>query len=121
MKYRKKPILTEATQWFVNGDHPQDRSTPIDNPDGPQRLTEGKVVRYFRSLNIPGGRFCPKCGNVMQQHGLLDGLNGEEIVCPGNYIVTDQKGNYYLLKSKEFEAMYEPYEPIPQPLPKVEP
>ena len=54
MKYRKKPVLTEATQWFMNGDHPQDESTPIDNPDGPQRVTEGKVVQYFRSLNIPG-------------------------------------------------------------------
>ena len=120
MKYRKKPVLIEATQWYRNGDHPQDESTPIDSPDGPQKFTEGKVVRYFRSLNIPGSRFCLKCGNVMEEHGLLDGLNGEEIVCPGDYIVTDLKGNYYALKPERFEAMYEPYAPIPQPPPKVE-
>ena len=23
MKYRKKPIIIEATQWFKHGDHPQ--------------------------------------------------------------------------------------------------
>jgi len=112
MKYRKKPTLTEATQWFANGDHPQDRSVPIDTPGGSHgKMTEGKVVRYFRSLKIPGGRFCSQCGNVMQKHGLLDGLNGEEIVCPGDYIVTNPKGEYYILKPERFEEMYEPYEP----------
>lgn len=114
-KYRKKPTLTEATQWFKNGDHPEDKSVSIDGPDGPTRQTEGKVVRHFRSLNIPGGRFCPECGNVMQKHGeLVNGLNGEdEIVCPGDYIVTDAKGRYYRLKSHEFEAMFELYTPTP--------
>jgi len=107
MRYRKKPTLIEATQWFANGDHPQDESTPIDNPDGPQRLTEGKVVRYFRSLHIPGRKFCPHCGNIMQEHGLLNGVNGEEIVCPGDYIVTDRKGQYYRVKASDFEVMYE--------------
>lgn len=120
MKYRKKPTLTEATQWFRNGDHPQDKSEQIDGPDGPNRLTEGKVVRHFRALNIPGGRFCPDCGNVMQKHGLLDGLNGEETVCPGDYIVTNRKGEYYILKPGDFEGMYEPYETKAHPPPKVD-
>lgn len=110
-KYRKKPTLTEATQWFKNGDHPEDKSDPIDGPDGGAKRTEGKVVRYFRSLKIPGGRFCADCGNVMQKHGILDGLNGEEIVCPGDYIVTDLKGRYYKLTPTEFERLYEPYNP----------
>lgn len=110
MKYRKKPVLTEATQWFQNGDHPQDKSEPVEKTEGSPGLTEGKVVRYFRSLNIPGGRFCSNCGNVMQKHGTLDGPNGEETVCPGDYIVTDRKGHYYVLKALDFEAQYEPYE-----------
>lgn len=112
-KYRKKPTLTEATQWFKNGDHPQDKSEPIDGPDGPAKLTEGKVVRYFKSIHIPGGRFCEHCGKVMQHHGMLNTVNGEEIVCPGDYIVTDIKGRYYLLKPDVFEAMYERYDPAP--------
>jgi hypothetical protein len=118
MKYRKKPTLTEATQWFKNGDHPQDNSKPVEKAGGSPGLTEGKVVRYFRRLNIPGGRFCEHCGNVMQHHGLLDGLNGEEVICPGDYIVTNRKGDYYKLSSTEFEEQYEPYEVIAHPAPK---
>lgn len=116
MKYRKKPVLTEATQWFKNGDHPQDQSLPVEKTGESPGLTEGKVVRFFQSLNIPGGRFCPKCGNVMQRHGVMTGLNGEEIVCPGDYIVTDRKGRHYLLTAVDFEAQYEPYESTPTPM-----
>jgi hypothetical protein len=117
MKYRKKPTLTEATQWFKNGDHPQDQSKPVEKAGGSPGLTEGKVVRFFRSTNIPGGRFCPHCGNVMQRHGILDGLNGEETICPGDYIVTDSKGRFYRLPAAIFEAQYEPYEPAAHPTP----
>lgn len=113
MKYRKKPALTEATQWFKNGDHPQDRSVPIDSPGGKStKLTEGQVVKFFRSLNIPGGRFCSECGQVMQKHGTLIGLGEqEEIVHPGDYIVTHPKGHYYVVRTEVFEAMFEPYDP----------
>ena len=119
MEYKKKPVLTEATQWFKNGDHPKDRSKPIERPDNSSGLSEGKVVSHFRSLNIPGGRFCSECGNVMQEHGTLIGLNDEETVCPGDYIVTDRKGRYYRMKAKDFEAQYEPHVPegqIPKPV-----
>lgn len=116
-KYRKKPVLTEATQWFQNGDHPQDEAQPVERAGEPPGLSEGKVVGYFRNLNIPGGRFCPDCGNVMQKHGILDGLNGEEVVCPGDYIVSDRKGRYYRLSAADFEAQYEPYEPVAHPTP----
>lgn len=116
MKYRKKPTLIEATQWHKNGDHPKDQSIPVDSGDPAQqgRLTEGKIVKFFKSLKIPGGRFCPKCGLIMQRHGILDGLNGEETVCPGDYIITDHKGKHYLLPAEEFEKMYELYEPLNQ-------
>lgn len=110
-------VLTEATQWFKNGDHPEDQSTPIDSGDGPQRLTEGKIVRFFQSLNIPGGRFCSECGNPMSMHGILDGVNGDENICPGDYIVTNrQKGYFYRMRADEFESMYEPTKPVnPEP------
>lgn len=122
MKYRKKPTLTEATQWFKNGDHPQDRSVKIELTSGSPGLSEGKVVKHWRSLKIPGGRFCQECGNVFQRHGLLSegvSVNGENLVCPGDYIVTSAKGKYYVLKVAEFEAMYERYEPTPTPTPTI--
>lgn len=126
MKYRKKTALTEATQWFRNGDHPQDESQPIISatPDNQGRLSEGKVVQHYRpldvmesldALNTSGNRFCPECGNLMQNHGFLDGINGEEIICPGDYIVTDRNGEYYRLSRGEFESQYELYAPPPRP------
>lgn len=110
-QYRKKPTLIEATQWFHNGDHPGDESTPIDSPDGGARVTEGKVVRYFKSLTIPGARACAICGNPMSLHGQLTWTRTgeEELVCPGDYVVTDAKGRFYAMSAKNFEAMYEPY------------
>lgn len=109
MKYKKKRVLTEATQWFRNGDHPEDQSEPID---GSQELSEGQVVGFFRALHIPGGRFCPDCGNPYEKHGLLNetrALNEGDKVCPGDYVVTDVKGDYYKLKAEVFEGLYEPY------------
>ena len=118
MKYRKKPVLTEATQWFKNGDHPQDEAEPM----GTGGLTEGKVVRYFDSLDDPelslldsrANRYCPECGNVMTKHGVLDGANGIETVCPGDYIVTNREGFHYRLSRGEFESQYELYAPPPR-------
>ncbi len=110
IKFKKRPILIEASQWFHNGDHPEDESSPIESPDGTHRLSEGKVVRFYKSLNIPGDRACAACGNPMKIHGELPYLrSGEyEIVCPGDYIITSPQGRYKM-PAKEFEAMYEPY------------
>lgn len=110
-KFKKRPVLIEATQWFHNGDHPQDEVAPIEAPGGPSRHSEGQVVRHFRSLNIPGDRICAACGNPMKLHGeLFDPTKGsEDLVCPGDYIVTDSKGSYYRVSPQIFETMYEPY------------
>ena len=116
MKYRKKPILTEASQWFTNGDHPQDKSKPIKLTGGSDALSEGQVVRYFRSLKIPGGRFCSECGNVMQKHGILDGVNGEETVCPGDYIVTNRKGELYRMKADRLRSPVRAVRARPPPI-----
>lgn len=121
MKYLKRPVLTEATQWFINGDHPLDQSTMIDtgDPSKAGRMTEGKVVARFRSLNIPGGRFCSECGIIMQKHGMMAtdvSITEDEIVHPGDYIVTHPKGKFYPMRQKDFERMFEPYESsIPDP------
>lgn len=120
MKYRKKPPVVEATQWWRNGDHPQDKSKSVDTAGGGTTLTEGKVVRYFRRLNVPGNRFCQECGQIMQRHGLLNGLNGEEVICPGDYIVTNKQGLLYRMRSVDFEAQYEPYDTVAHPSPKMD-
>jgi len=112
VKYRKKSALTEATQWFENGDHPLDESEPLDPSDESSKLSEGKVVKHYPAMDTPETRFCPECGNLMRRHGLLD---GKEKVCPGDYVVTDRNDIRYRVSRGEFESQYELYAPPPRP------
>lgn len=95
--YRKKPVVVEATQWWKNGDHPE---------DGP-RENEGKAVRYFRRPDVPADQLCKHCGNHMQNHGWIDTLEGGHIVCPGDWIITGVHGEKYPCKSDIFEKTHE--------------
>jgi hypothetical protein len=103
MKYRKKPVVIEATQWFKNGDHPMDYSTEEQERIG----WEGEVVRYFRHPDVPGDMPCKHCGNIMHDHGWIDTLEGGHIVCPGDFIITGVKGEHYPCKPDIFAMTYE--------------
>jgi hypothetical protein len=109
MKYRKKPVEINATQWFKNGDHPDDHCEWIeaDDIDGGKFLSEGLVVRYFRRPEVGGESQCKICGNDMHWHGWIDTLEGGHIVCPGDWIITGVKGEHYPCKSDIFELTYE--------------
>ena len=118
-QFRKKPVVIEATQWFKNGDHPNDYAEPRDGFSGRQFRTwtgkeakaldwEGGVVRYFRSPTVPGSNGCRHCDKTMHDHGWIDTLEGGHIVCPGDWIITGVKGEVYPCKPDIFEATYEP-------------
>lgn len=96
MKYTKKPITIEATQWWRNGDH------PLDGDSG----WEGKIVRYYRTPDMDGQHKCKHCGEIMHLHGWIDTLEGGHNVCPGDYIITGIKGEMYPCKPDIFEATY---------------
>ena len=109
-KYRKKPVVIEATQWFRNGDHPNDYDDYDDSDFDRLREdlpTEGKVVRYFRNPEISGDKECSKCDNIMHDHGWIDTLEGGHIVCPGDFIITGVKGEIYPCKPDIFFLTYE--------------
>lgn len=125
MRFRKLPIEIEATQWFKNGDHPEDgderflpKATPgaeDGSPSDPRysgefagEKFEGKVVRYFRHPTVDSERPCEHCGIRMHEHGWIDTLEGGHNVCPGDWIITGIKGERYPCKPDIFEAMYEP-------------
>jgi hypothetical protein len=97
-KFRKKTAVIEATQWFINGDHPQDGDDP---------LKEGNVVRRYRRPDVPGSRVCFYCGRPMHDHGWIDTLEGGHVVCPGDWIITGIKGEVYPCKPNIFAATYE--------------
>lgn len=115
MKFRKKPVVIEATQWFKNGDHSEDSCMIIQKefePDLADRgfLSEGKVVRYYRTPNTDGQEKCRYCDAIMNAHGWIDTMEGGHIVCPGDWIITGVKGERYPCKPDIFEATYEEVE-----------
>ena len=64
MKYRKKPVVIEATQWFKNGDHPEDncmKLLAIGEAHPESILSEGKVVRRYREPEVDGQKKCKYC------------------------------------------------------------
>ena len=108
MRYRKKPVVIDATQWWKNGDHPDDNSHPIGEI-GSGELSEGRVVRRFRSPDIPGEQECSKCGKPMHGHGWIDTLEDGHNACPGDWIITGIQGERYPCKPDIFKATYEPF------------
>lgn len=104
-KFRKVPVEVEATQWFKNGDHPNDGDGFTSGKYKGERY-EGKVVRYFRHPEYEGHRLCMHCHQMMHDHGWIDTLEGGHIVCPGDWIITGVKGEVYPCKPNIFEATY---------------
>lgn len=112
-RFKKMPIVVKATQWFKNGDHPEDDVfRPFEDtgkiPDKPR---EGAVVGYYSSAFSPGGQdMCSRCGELMYTHGQLRAPEGNHVVCPGDWIITDLKGERHPCKPDIFEASYEEVE-----------
>ena len=129
MKYRKKRVVIEATQWFKNGDHPDDGDERFPAKEPPRRYGqeptggpsdprysgefagerfEGKVVRYFRRPDVSGETACRHCELTMHVHGWIDTKEGGHIVCPGDWVITGVQGERYPCKPDIFEATYDP-------------
>lgn len=110
-KFRKKPVVIEAHQWFTNGDHPEDECVTLqekaDGVPGDYFLGEGKVVRYFRHPKVPGESICGECGKTFHVHGWIDTKEDGHRVCPGDWIITGVQGERYPCKPDIFEATYE--------------
>lgn len=106
-KYRKRPIVIEAEQWFKNGDHSGDACYPITSDEGTCFMSEGKIVRYYRTPDGDSHDTCKNCANKMYQHGWIDTLEGGYIVCPGDFIVTGLISGYVTCKPEVFALEYE--------------
>ena len=86
-KYRKKPVVIEATQWLEPNDHQQ--------------------VHLFPVKDNKTARPCPDCGRGLMIHGIVSTLEGDMMVCPGDYIVTGTEGEHYPVKERIFVTIYE--------------
>ena len=78
MKFRKKPVVIEATQWFKMGDHPA-------------------VIRRLLATSLSATPV-----------PWIETLEGGHIVTPGDWIITGVKGEHYPCKPDIFEMTYEP-------------
>lgn len=88
MRFRKKPVLIEATQWFKHGDHPAVVGVPAGH--------EIEQHAYAR--------------HIIDAFGWVPTLEGGHVVSPGDWIITGVKGEHYPCKPDIFAATYEPAE-----------
>jgi hypothetical protein len=77
MKFKKKPVVIEAVQWFKNGDHPA-----VICKSDPNR---------YADAGIPW----------------IATLEGGHIVTPGDWIITGVKGEHYPCKPDIFALTYD--------------
>lgn len=117
-KFRVRSAIIEATQWFKNGDHPDDfAAEKVGYENGELRTWtgaevkangwEGQVVRYYRHPAVDGTSICSKCGATMHAHGWIDTIGGGEAVCPGDYVITADDGGRYTRSEHDFFKTYE--------------
>jgi len=111
MKYRKLPVVIEATQWFKNGDHPSDEAfvtIPGLNSPGIKVQRGGGVVHRYPWVNYNEHRRCVDCRRDMRDHGWIETSKGGYQVCPGDWIITGVNGEYYPCQQDNFKLTYEP-------------
>ncbi len=85
-KHRKDAETVEAIQWFKQGDH--------------EAVVQTTTAHLMCSLP------CPSCGTRIA-HGFLDIVKNGTIVCPGDWIITNGKGEHSLCKRDVFNETYE--------------
>lgn len=94
-----------ACQWFKNGDHPEDECYLVYKGTTNEFLSEGKVVRYYRNPDVSGQSICKICGNKMHVHGWIDTHEDGHVVCPSDWIIKGNNGEFYPVKNEIFKLM----------------
>lgn len=119
-KFKKKPVVIDAHQWFKNGDHPGDGvgEKVFDPFGGEYTRQEGRVVRFYRHPDWAGTMVHadmsntkrPDCQYSMHEHGWIDTLAGGHTVCPSDWIITGIAGEVYPCERHIFADSYEKVE-----------
>lgn len=87
MKFRKKPVVIEATQWNKDGDHPNVKPIPETIVNTMEERAMGWSPLQCRWIGT---------------------LEGGHVVVPGDWIITGVQGEQYPCKPDIFAATYEP-------------
>jgi hypothetical protein len=102
MKFRKKPVVIDAQQWFEPGHERHD----------PAMITHRKGNTVTPpDYRQDGDLFCAIRGDLGQGPAVYmirtGGSNSDVQVHPGDWIITGVKGEKYPCKPDIFEATYE--------------
>ena len=92
-KYRKKPVVIEAEQWFKKHDVVE--------------VSDYDPAIHFARFDYNTEKPHTECGCLIKNHGWIDTLEGGHIVCPGDWIITGVEGEKYPCKPSIFEQTYE--------------
>lgn len=84
-RYRRREVF-EAVQWNAPGDHPA-----VDKP----------------VWSHEGGHLCKECGLPIDYHGTVHTFGIRHKVCPGDWIVNLNDGEWHRVKREKFEAEFE--------------
>lgn len=94
MKFRKKPVVIDAVQWFKHGDHP-----------GVRQISDSDDM-YFTGMG--GATLINR-----DSYGVIGTLESpNHLVSPGDYIITGIQGELYPCKPDIFHATYESIEEL---------
>lgn len=97
-KFRKRPVVIEATQWFAfcgRGDHPAVQKY-LDTPEG--------VMPWSTHMANSWGNRAEVFPGIKTMEGVMR-------VTPGDWVITGVKGEHYACKPDIFELTYEAVEP----------
>ncbi len=98
MKYRKKAVMVEASQWWKPGDH-----AAVLHPVPPE------VPVTLAEVGASRGPF------ERVQLGTIKTLEGWMLVKPGDYIIRGIHGEHYACKPDIFAKTYEVLDPRHRP------
>ena len=93
MKYRRKPVVVDAVQWFKHGDY-----------FGVRKYVGQEEDESFKY------KVCDSCDNRYWAHGkvrLVPGLTNWTKVCPGDWILKYEDGHLETLTDQEFKNEFE--------------
>lgn len=103
-KFRKKPVVVDAQQWWPPGDLRHDPSMLIhrkgNQVDPPDYRQSGDLWQFSTIRGMGDDVFMIRTG----------GSNSDVQVHPGDWIITGIKGEKYPCKPDIFAATYEPVE-----------
>ena len=94
MKYRKKPVVIEASQFLAAPD--------FTKPSGPRLSATAPTGRNFLGFNV----YADELGEFLS----IPTLEGRMRANPGDWIITGVKGEKYPCKPDIFDKTYEPAE-----------